>query len=486
MRRAGSVFIAHRRGRAVARLIAALLLALCGCAAGARAPDLAASPEVGSEASGEVRGRVALAPGAPPATVAGRLVVTWMTRVEADALRTGQLGPQLLRDLVTRSAVIGDVGLAREVSFTIHAPRGNLVLAAAVDVSHQGWAAIFGEGEGTLSGMSAPFELSGGGAIAPAIALTRQPARPPEERCAGERLTLEHLDAPEVAGTVGNATSRRACVRVPRDYDQQPARRYPVLYLLPGLQSDDQSALRYGVDPDGVIVVAVDTRSRTGSTYLTDNATNGLWDTFFTRDLIPFIDAHYRTLPGREARAVAGHSTGGFNAVSYGLRHPQLIGVIGASSPDALDLASWLGAGARPRPWIRDFQRVERALGGAGQFISYAAAWSPTPAGYDWPFDSQGRYIDSVLQRWIANSPAALLRDPRRAAALKRFSGHIYLTVGDRDEFDLHAPTVEFSRQLTAAGIAHELVITPGGHGNLAQRMAAIGRFCASKLAAAR
>src|SRR6185295_5491611 len=125
-------------------------------------------------------------------------------------------------------------------------------------------------------------------------------------------------------------------------------------------------------------------------------------------------------------------------------------------------------------------------LGGAGQFISFAAEWSPTPGGYDWPFDSQGRYIDSVLQRWIANSPTTLLRDPRRAAAAKPFSGYIYLTVGELDEFDLHPPTVKFSQQLNAAGIAHELVITQGGHGNLAQRMAAVGRFCASKLAAAR
>lgn len=458
------------------RLIGGLLLALCGCAAGARPPDLAAWPEVS--------GGVALAPGDKPAAVVGRLVVTWMTSVEADALKTGRLGPQLLRDLVTRSAVIGDVDLAREVRFTIHPRRGSIVLAAAVDVSHQGWAAIFGEGEGTLSGMSTPFELSGAPAVAPTIALTRPPVRPPEERCAGERLTLEHLDAPEVAGTVGNATSRRLCVRVPHDYDQQPSRHYPVLYLLPGFHSDDQSAMRYGIDPDGVIVVAVDTSTKTGSTYLTDSATSGQWDTFFTRDLIPFVDAHYRTLPSREARALAGNSTGGFNAVSYGLRHPELIGVIGASSPDGLDLASWLGESARP--WIRDFQRVERDLGGAGQFISYAAEWSPTPGGYDWPFDSQGRYIDSVLQRWIANSPAALLRDPRRAAAVRPFSGYIYLTVGDLDEFDLHAPTVKFSQQLNAAGIAHELVITHGGHGNLTQRMSAVGRFCASKLAAAR
>jgi S-formylglutathione hydrolase FrmB len=318
---------------------------------------------------------------------------------------------------------------------------------------------------------------------APPVALTVQPHHELREGCQGERITLERIAAPEVAGMVGNPTSRRTCVRVPRGYAEHPDRHYPVIYALPGLLSNDGAVISgYHLDPDDVIVVAVDTSTKTGSTYLVDGPTSGNWDTFFARYLVPYIDAHYRTLARREGRAIVGHSTGGFNAVSYGMRHPELFGVIGASSPDGLDLPVWLRQGETR--WIRDLARIERGMGGAGQIISYAADWSPStaPPGYDWPFDDAGRRVDSVLARWLANSPTMWVRDPGRVAAFKPLSGHIYLTVGETDEFDLLPPTEAFSKTLTAAGIANELVITPGGHGVHAEHMAAIAKFCAVKL----
>lgn len=435
-----------------------------------------------------VTGHVAIAPSAHVATTTGKLFVTWMTTDEARSLGGGDRSMRLIRDLVTRGVVVGDVDVARDIQFTVHPDRGQIVLAATVDVSHTGIAVIDGAGEGTLSGMSAAFEVGGTTTDAPPIALAARPRPPRRESCTGAQTTLERLEAPEVAGTVGNPTSRRVCVRVPIGYADHPERHYPVIYALPGLFSDDQAVFaKYDLDAKDVIVVGVDTSTKTGSTYLVDSATTGKWDTFFTRDLIPFVDARYRTLPHRQARALVGHSTGAFNAVSYGLRHPDLVGVIGASSPDGLDLAAWLSDGDRPRAWIQDLQRVERGLGGAGQLISYAADWSPTPDGYAWPYDASGAFVDRVLQRWLANSPSTLLRDPQRVAALKALSGHIYLTVGDVDEFDLYPPTVKFSQELTAAGIEHELVITHGGHLTHArEQMAAIARFCASKLEAAR
>jgi len=353
-------------------------------------------------------------------------------------------------------------------------------------VSHAGIFAVFGEGQGTLQGMSAPFEVTAAGGAAPPITLASQ-QHTRREGCAGERLTLERIEVPEVAGTVGNPTSRRACVQVPRGYAEHPELHYPVVYLLPGLGSTDEALVSYKLQADDTIFVGVDTSAKIGSAYLVDSATAGQWDMFFTKRLIPYIDAHYRTLPQREGRALVGHSTGGFNAMSYGLRHPELIGAIGASSPDWLDLMVWFGDGGPVPAWVRDWQRVEHSLGGGGQFISYAAEWSPTAAGYDWPFDDAGGLVDKVVKRWLAHSPSTWLRDPARVAAFAPFSNNIYLTVGDTDEFGLHRPTVKFSQQLTAAGIANQLVVTHGGHftNANAQRAAAV-EFCRSKLAAAR
>lgn len=428
-----------------------------------------------------VTGHVTADPARGSAT-RGALFVSWLTEAEKPGFDRGTPPIQLVRDLIARGVVVRDVDVAHDAGFTLPASRGRIALIAVLDVDHLGLAAIEGAGPHTLSGATAVFDNSSASGAAPVIALTAHPSQEGSEPCQGDRITLERIEAPEVAGTVGNPTSRRACVRVPKGYTAHPERRYPVIYALPGLMSTDAAVIRsYDLDPDDTIVVGVDTSTKTGSTYLVDSPTSGQWDTFFTKRLIPQIDAHYRTLPRRGARAVIGHSTGGFNAVSYGLRHPELIGVIGASSPDGLDLPVWFGNEGL-RPWILGFARVEHGLGGAGQFVSYAADWSPSPSGYDWPFDAEDRLIDSVVARWTANSPTTWVRDPARAAALKAFSGHIYLTVGESDEFDLHPPTVAFSKTLTAAGIAHELVVTPGGHGTRAEHLAAIAKFCMAQL----
>ena len=459
-----------------------LLLGLIGChAADDRLlPEPAAPRTTGGLA---ITARVALAPGSNPAQTRGTLVVIWLTASEREAFESGKVTVGMLRDLVTRAELIGEIDAAQESTFTVHAPRGRVALHAAVDVNKTGIESLLGRGDGTLSGMSSLFDVGDAAIEAPVIAVSGRPKRTPRERCQGDRLTLEHIEAPEVAGTVGNPTLRRFCVRVPVGYADHPGWRYPVVYALPGLHSTDGAVIdAYDLDPPDTIVVAVDTSTTTGSTYLVDSATNGDWDTFFTRRLIPYVDAHYRTLARRQARGITGHSTGGFNAVSYGMRHSDLIGAIAASSPDWLDLSAWLTADGAVRPWIRDFARVERGMGGVGQFISYAANWSPTEGGYDWPFDASGALVERVWQRWLANSPRSWLRDPARVAEIAPLSGHIYLTVGESDEFDLRPPTVAFSKALTAAGIGNELVVSSGGHDGTAEHMAAIVKFLAAKL----
>jgi pimeloyl-ACP methyl ester carboxylesterase len=426
-----------------------------------------------------VTGHLALAPGARIDRTKGTLFVSWLPEADRQAFADHNLTSSLLLGIISRGTVLGEVDAARDVPFTVHAGPGRIALVATVDVDGVGIEALLGSGDDTLTGLSDAFDAASG--AAPAIAVSARPRQERPERCQGDRLVLEHIEAPEVAGTVGNPTSRRVCVRLPKSYAERPSARFPVIYAMPGLGSTDAAVIAaYHLEPDDIIVVAVDTSTKTGSTYLVDSPVTGSWDSFFAKKLIPLIDAHYRTIARREGRALVGQSTGGFNAVSYGLRHPELVSVIGASSPDGLDWPVWLAAS---KPWMASFARVEHGLGGAGQFISYAADWSPRQGGgYDWPFDESGGVVDGVMARWLAQSPTTWVRDPQRVGALKVFSGHIYLTVGDHDEFDLRTPTEAFSKTLTEAGIANELVVVPGGHGGHAPRIAAIARFCAAKL----
>lgn len=61
------------------------------------------------------------------------------------------------------------------------------------------------------------------------------------------------------------------------------------------------------------------------------------WETFHLNELRPFVEARYHTRTDRGGRAVAGLSMGGFGAMSYAARHPDLFG-FAASFSGAVDL----------------------------------------------------------------------------------------------------------------------------------------------------
>ena len=61
------------------------------------------------------------------------------------------------------------------------------------------------------------------------------------------------------------------------------------------------------------------------------------WETFEIRRLIPWIDAHFRTISAQRGRAIAGLSMGGFGTMSFASRHPDLF-AWAASFSGAVDI----------------------------------------------------------------------------------------------------------------------------------------------------
>ncbi len=62
------------------------------------------------------------------------------------------------------------------------------------------------------------------------------------------------------------------------------------------------------------------------------SAPTGRFEDVIVKDLIDYVDSHYRTIAAREGRAIAGISMGGFGATVLGLRHPDLFRTVGALS----------------------------------------------------------------------------------------------------------------------------------------------------------
>ena len=134
-----------------------------------------------------------------------------------------------------------------------------------------------------------------------------------------------------------------ADVMLPAGYDSRSARRYPVLYLLHGHGGNHNDWPSHDADKvvgDTPVIVVMPDGGYDGfysDWYGTDvdghtPAPAPGWETFHIRELLPWVDATYRTIADRGGRAIAGLSMGGFGAMSYAARHPDLFVAAGSFS----------------------------------------------------------------------------------------------------------------------------------------------------------
>jgi S-formylglutathione hydrolase FrmB len=111
--------------------------------------------------------------------------------------------------------------------------------------------------------------------------------------------------------------------------------RYPVLYLLHGYAGNytswtSQTALTSHLSPYNMIIVTPDGEDG----WYTDSATQeaARHETFIVEELIPDVQSRYRVLDERSGRAVAGYSMGGYGALKFGLKYPDMFVFAGSMS----------------------------------------------------------------------------------------------------------------------------------------------------------
>lgn len=119
-------------------------------------------------------------------------------------------------------------------------------------------------------------------------------------------------------------------------------KRYPVLYLLHGLfgRHDDwitrTNLAEYAAQYELIIVTP-----EGHDNWYVDSATvpQNKYESYFVRELLPDVDARYRTIKDRRARGIAGLSMGGYGALKFGIKHPDVFAFAGSMS-GALDPAT--------------------------------------------------------------------------------------------------------------------------------------------------
>ena len=130
-------------------------------------------------------------------------------------------------------------------------------------------------------------------------------------------------------------------IYLPPDYDQTE-RRYPVLYLFHGwpydefhwdnLGADDvaDAGIQAGTLPPFIIVLP---GADPDGIYVNTAGGDRSFEAQVINDLIPHIDATYRTQNVREGRAVGGISRGGVWSLEIAFRHTDTFAAVGAHSP---------------------------------------------------------------------------------------------------------------------------------------------------------
>lgn len=286
-----------------------------------------------------------------------------------------------------------------------------------------------------------------------------------------------------LSGFWGRPVHLNGLVVTPLDYDQTDDR-LPVVYFthgfgggMPSLQDTAAGLVRQmkaGVLPR-LIWVLLDQSCPMGTHEFADSLNNGPWGTALTEELVPFVDARFRTQSRRGARFVMGHSSGGWAALWLQLEYPEVFGGAWATSPDYADFTDFGGVdltAANARIANTDFARLEAVLGAyGGQTTSFEAVWSPRGTnGLPSPlFDRDTGKVDvEVAAWWRANWD--LTEKVRRewSQNATRLDGAIHVVVGENDEFALDESARDLERAIArVSGKASFRYLAGKGHFDL-------------------
>ncbi|MGF7151376.1 hypothetical protein FHS96_005039 [Sphingomonas zeicaulis] len=284
---------------------------------------------------------------------------------------------------------------------------------------------------------------------------------------------------------IGISPTRRINIYLPAGYDEA-TRRFPVIYFLSNMFEDetapfaahDARALLDAAIADGVIgaviLVTADFTTPIGGGWYVNSAATGNWEDFMVRELVPFVDARYRTLANRDARGIAGDRMGGHGAIRFGMRHPDLFGAVYALHPIGA------GLGVQPMASRPDWSLLQRARsiddlkdqGFTPVFASIYQAHLPNPARAPLFFDPPARregdrlVIDAALTDRLAASFALDRQVARYADNLRRLNG-LKFDWGRNDPVTDHIVSLQaFARTLDEYGVPHEAEEYHGGWGD--------------------
>ncbi|RFU83887.1 esterase [Streptomyces triticagri] len=233
-------------------------------------------------------------------------------------------------------------------------------------------------------------------------------------------------------------------VLLPDDYAS--GRRYPVVYLFHGggLDQDFMTFDRMGIrelTAGRPVIVVMPDGGHAGwySNPVSSNTGPRNWETFHIEQLVPWIDANFRTYAEYDGRAVAGFSMGGFGALKYAAKYYGHFASVSAhSGPASL---------RRDAGLVAHWANISAGAADLGGGTVYGAPlWDEARVSADNPVERIPSYRDKRIFLVAGTSP-----DPVNWAD---WVNETQVLAGQR----------EFRARLDEAGLPHESHEEPGGH----------------------
>jgi hypothetical protein len=263
-----------------------------------------------------------------------------------------------------------------------------------------------------------------------------------------------------------------ASVRLPASYYDQPKRRYPAIFEVPGFGGTHfvrganlptREENKGGVE---FLRVMLDPSCPRGHHVFADSANNGPVGKALVTELIPAFNRKFRAIADPKARFLTGHSSGGWSSLWLQVTYPDQFGGTWSTAPDPVDFRDfqqinlykpsenmYVDSKGNRRPiarlgdrvalWYDDFSKMEHVLGYGGQLHSFEAVFSPRGKDGEprslWDRET-GKVNTQVAKTWEKYDIRLVLERNWKTLGPK-IKGKLHVHMGTADTFYLEGAT---------------------------------------------
>jgi len=316
-----------------------------------------------------------------------------------------------------------------------------------------------------------------------AIRLELSRAIPPEQMPADtEWVRFFKIQSRLLSDFRGHPVYLRAGIVLPRDYQQDPARTYPLWVRIGGdgtrfsavaglmNEKSDFRKTWLAKDTPQMILLQLDGAGPYGDCYQVNSANNGPYGDAIVQELIPFIEKQVRATGAPRARVLSGLSTGGWAALALQVFYPDFFNGVWSSCPDPVDFRAFelvniyedtnafvnkygcerpsdRAVSGEIRQTLRHEVQLENVLGYGNNWALSGQQWGQWNAVFG-PRGDNGLPINlwnaqtGAIDRRVAEQwkkyDLRLVMEQNWATLGPKLQGKIHLSVGDADNYYLN------------------------------------------------